>query len=132
MGKVLNEQFIDLQDLKYLNNTVLQNALSFQLDAVYTEGQKQEKFYSQQIRPIVKNFIEGDNGCVVLFGPTEGGKSHTLKGKTGSERGVLPRAVEDIFQIVRNSEDIPDMGIDIVPKQDYGGRRDVDRLFLKV
>ena len=69
---------------------------------------------------------------MVLFGPTEGGKSHTLKGKTGSERGVLPRAVEDIFQIVRNSEDVPDMGIDIVPKKEYGARHEVDRLFLKV
>lgn len=40
-----------------------------------------------------------------MFGPTEGGKTYTLKGKTGIERGILPRAVEDIFNIVRNSEE---------------------------
>lgn len=43
-----------------------------------------------------------------MFGPSEGGKTFTLKGKTGIERGVLPRAVEDIFNIVRNSEDRED------------------------
>lgn len=40
----------------------------------------------------------------MLFGPTDGGKTFTLKGKTGVERGILPRAVEDIFSIVRSSE----------------------------
>ena len=57
------------------------------------------------MRPIIKNFIEGENACVLLFGPTEGGKTFTLKGKTGMERGILPRAVEDMFNIVRNSEE---------------------------
>ena len=42
---------------------------------------------------------------MLLFGPTEGGKTHTLKGKTGVERGILPRAVEDIFNIIRNSSE---------------------------
>ena len=40
-----------------------------------------------------------------MFGPTDSGKTFTLKGKTGIERGILPRAVEDIFNIVRNSEE---------------------------
>ncbi len=39
-----------------------------------------------------------------MFGPTQGGKTYTLKGKTGRERGILPRAVEDIFNVIRNSE----------------------------
>lgn len=42
---------------------------------------------------------------MLLFGPTESGKTHTLKGKTGMDRGILPRAVEDIFNIVKNSEE---------------------------
>jgi hypothetical protein len=57
------------------------------------------------VRPVVKSFVEGENACILLFGPTEGGKTFTLKGKTGMERGILPRAVEDIFNIVRNSEE---------------------------
>ena len=53
----------------------------------------------------MKSFIEGENACIVLFGPTDGGKTYSLKGKTGLERGLLPRAVEDVFNIVRNSEE---------------------------
>jgi hypothetical protein len=48
-----------------------------------------------------------------LFGPTESGKTFTLKGKTGMDRGILPRAVEDMFNIVRNSEDKDDKFDDI-------------------
>ena len=57
------------------------------------------------VRPVVKSFVEGENGCILLFGPTEGGKTYTMKGKTGLERGILPRAVEDMFNIVKNSEE---------------------------
>lgn len=72
---------------------------------MFNESYKQEKFYSSSIRPSVKSFVEGENACILLFGPTESGKTHTLKGKTGMERGILPRAVEDIFNIVKNSEE---------------------------
>lgn len=44
------------------------------------------------------------SASILMFGPSEGGKTFTLKGKTGVERGILPRAVEDIFNIMRNSE----------------------------
>lgn len=57
------------------------------------------------VRPAVRSFVEGENACIVLFGPSESGKTFTLKGKTGMDRGILPRAVEDMFNIVRNSED---------------------------
>lgn len=56
----------------------------------------------------MKSFVEGNNACILLFGATEGGKTYTLKGKTGLERGILPRAIEDIFNIVRNSEERDD------------------------
>lgn len=52
----------------------------------------------------MKGFVEGANTSILMFGPTDGGKTFTLKGKTGAERGILPRAVEDIFNIVKNSE----------------------------
>jgi len=81
------------------------SSFTFQFDSVFNESHKQEKFYSSVVRPAVRSFVEGENACILLFGPTEGGKTFTLKGKTGMERGILPRAVEDIFNIVRNSEE---------------------------
>lgn len=84
------------------------STFTFNFDSVFNETHKQEKFYSSAIRPIVKSFVEGENACVLLFGPTESGKTYALKGKTGMERGILPRAVEDVFNIVKNSEERDD------------------------
>lgn len=58
------------------------------------------------VSPAVRSFVEGVNTCILLFGPTDGGKTFTLKGKTGVERGILPRTVEDIFNIIKNSESL--------------------------
>lgn len=55
---------------------------------------------------MVKRFIEGENVCVFLFGPSHSGKTYTLKGKTGLDRGIVPRAIEDIISIVKNSEEL--------------------------
>lgn len=115
------------------SNTLLgQNqSFTFNFDSVFNESHKQEKFYSSVVRPVVKSFVEGENACIFLFGPTEGGKTFTLKGKTGMDRGILPRAVEDMFNIVKNSEereedydilnnnDIMGSESDTFPEQDY-------------
>lgn len=61
----------------------------------------------------MRGFIEGENASIVLFGPTHGGKTFTLKGKTGIDRGILPRAVEDIFSIIKTdpfeNDDLEDL-----------------------
>lgn len=44
---------------------------------------------------------------MLLFGPSQSGKTHTLQGKTGMQRGVVPRAVEDVLSILKNSLDHP-------------------------
>ena len=49
--------------------------------------------------------MEGRNACLLFFGPGDSGKTYTLRGKTGVERGILARSIEDIFNIVRNSEE---------------------------
>lgn len=56
------------------------------------------------MRPIVHNFIEGRNGCIVLLGPSDCGKTFTLKGGQGAERGLAPRAIEDVLAIIKNRD----------------------------
>lgn len=60
--------------------------------------------YLQNLQPIVHNFIEGQNGTVLLFGPSASGKTYTLKGGQGSERGLIPRAVDEILQLIKGQE----------------------------
>ena len=69
-------------------------------DSVRNELQRQDQFYISEIRPTVRQFIEGDNGCAIFFGPSGGGKSYTMQGKAGTHRGVIPRAVEEILTLI--------------------------------
>ena len=40
---------------------------------------------------------------MVFFGPSQSGKTYSLHGKAGKERGVVPRAIEDVLTIVKNT-----------------------------
>ena len=51
---------------------------------------------------MIHSFVEGTNQCVALFGPTACGKTYTLKGGQGSERGIVPRAIEEILYLIKN------------------------------
>ena len=54
-----------------------------QFDAVYSEIQRQERFYKTNIQETVDSFVDGQPGCVLVFGPTSSGKTFTLQGKPG-------------------------------------------------
>lgn len=75
----------------------------FEFDNVFSEVQRQDKFYGQSVKPVVQSFVEGENGTVILFGPSQSGKTYSLHGKAGKERGVVPRAIEDVLTIVKNT-----------------------------
>ena len=80
----------------------------FEFDNVFSEMQRQDRFYGQSVKPLVQAFVEGENGTVIFFGPSQSGKTHSLHGKAGKERGVVPRAIEDVLSIVKNSYEIGD------------------------
>ena len=42
---------------------------------------------------MIDKFIKGQNGCVFLFGPSSSGKTYTLKGGQGIEKGIVPRSI---------------------------------------
>ena len=78
----------------------------FKFDAVHDEtlAGRQDKIYKQNVQPIIHNFIEGQNGTVLLFGPSASGKTYTLKGGQGSERGIVPRAVDEVLQLIKGAD----------------------------
>ena len=45
---------------------------------------------------------------MLFFGPSQSGKTYSLHGKAGKERGVVPRAIEDVLNIVKNTYEIGD------------------------
>ncbi|EFJ25853.1 hypothetical protein SELMODRAFT_413860 [Selaginella moellendorffii] len=89
--------------------TVYQNIASKQIDRTFTFD-KQRDLYDQAIIPIVNEVLEGFNCTIFAYGQTGTGKTYTMEGagrkpKSGelpSEAGVIPRAVQQIFDTLES------------------------------
>ncbi|CAL8321829.1 unnamed protein product [Boreogadus saida] len=73
----------------------------FQLDGVL-HLLSQEEVYARVGQEVVLGALDGYNGTVLCFGQTGAGKTYTMTGTTESyrQRGIIPRAVEQVFQEV--------------------------------
>lgn len=79
------------------------------VEQVFGPTADQELIYEQAVRGIVEEVLEGFNCCIFAYGQTGTGKTYTMqgntdKGKTESkipqDAGVIPRAVDHIFQVL--------------------------------
>lgn len=84
--------------------------LLFKFDNVHDEGLsgRQDKVYHENVSHMVNAMVEkSQNAAVILFGPTGGGKTYTLKGgQQIQERGLAPRVVEHILSKIKNPEKV--------------------------
>ena len=110
-SKVLASSLVDEQDLEYFQSTILQeNALQFSFDKVFNaERHKTEALYSSCLKRPVQSMFKGESACVLLFGTSLSGKTYTLKG-TKSEKGLLVRAAEELFNIIQARSDAAQEG----------------------
>uniref|UniRef100_A0A6N2MC18 Kinesin-like protein n=1 Tax=Salix viminalis TaxID=40686 RepID=A0A6N2MC18_SALVM len=82
---------------------------SYRFDEVFTETASQKRVYEVVAKPVVESVLSGYNGTVMAYGQTGTGKTYTV-GKLGkddaSERGIMVRALEDIFASTTPGSDI--------------------------
>jgi kinesin family protein 3/17 len=93
-------------------------AKCFTYDAVYDQNSRQLDIYDEAVRPIVDSVLMGFNGTVFAYGQTGTGKTYTMEGTTttttmtgganddgqlAEHRGVIPNAIEHIFQHIAHS-----------------------------
>ncbi|KAG5503347.1 hypothetical protein GH5_04419 [Leishmania sp. Ghana 2012 LV757] len=75
---------------------------SYTFDRVYAADTSQEDVYESSARPAVLSVLEGYNATLMAYGQTGTGKTYTMEGFTNEEeRGIIPRAVEDVFAHIR-------------------------------
>jgi len=93
----------------------------FGFDAVYDEISTQKEVYERSAKPAVLNALRGYNATVLAYGQTGTGKTYTMEGERSAllaygqqryglpgnapptdaeERGIIPRAIEDIFDFI--------------------------------
>lgn len=81
------------------------NDKEFTFDASLSESTTQEQVYVHAAQEIVRDVLEGYNGTIFAYGQTSTGKTHTMVGREGQDplqgdqRGIIPRALEEIFQV---------------------------------
>jgi hypothetical protein len=74
---------------------------SFTFDRVYGADTTQEELYERSARPAVLSVLSGYNTTLMAYGQTGTGKTYTMEGFTNEEeRGIIPRAVEDVFAYI--------------------------------
>jgi hypothetical protein len=74
------------------------NTYRFAFDRVYGTETPQQCIYEESSRGAVTNVLQGYNASIIAFGQTGAGKTHTMTGDlVGTERGIIPRAVDDVF-----------------------------------
>lgn len=75
----------------------------FKFDRIYDPTATQEDVFDGICKPMLGEYFMGYNCCVMCYGQTGSGKSFTQTGgiQSYSQRGLMPRALESIFQRVQ-------------------------------
>lgn len=66
----------------------------FKADRIFAQMSFQSALYDEIARPLVDSALQGYSGTIVAYGPTCSGKTFTMRGGPGDERGIMPRYVQ--------------------------------------
>ncbi|KAG7492233.1 hypothetical protein MATL_G00011630 [Megalops atlanticus] len=91
------------QSLEIINWRNSTETLQYQFDAFYGEQTTQQEVFMTSVKPILPHLLNGQNASVFAYGPTGAGKTHTMLGSQ-EQPGVIPRAVKEVFHLVRARE----------------------------
>eukprot|EP00457_Paulinella_chromatophora_P001894 gb/GEZN01001896.1/.p1 GENE.gb/GEZN01001896.1/~~gb/GEZN01001896.1/.p1 ORF type:complete len:820 (-),score=150.60 gb/GEZN01001896.1/:200-2659(-) len=80
---------------------------TFLFDHVFDVDANQAVVYEHTAKPFVQEIMSGFNCTVFAYGQTGSGKTHTMMGvpDNGKLKGIVPRLVEGIFDMIMESED---------------------------
>lgn len=77
---------------------------AFKFDGCFDSSNSQSDIYERTAKPIVDSALLGYSGTIFAYGPTNSGKTFTMRGSHGSEnKGVMPRCIEQLLNATRTS-----------------------------
>ena len=72
----------------------------FHFDTVLNSDTTQVQAYQSTAKPVVQSVLCGYNASILAYGQTGTGKTHTMVGEEGENKGIIPRALEDVLDAV--------------------------------
>ncbi|XP_029953656.1 kinesin-like protein KIF22 isoform X1 [Salarias fasciatus] len=94
---------LDSQNLEIINWRNAMETVKYHFDVFHGEETTQQEVFLSSVKPILPNILKGQNASVFAYGPTGAGKTHTMLGSS-EQPGVIPRAVLEVFNLVRAKE----------------------------
>ena len=91
--EVLNDQELLVKDKKGFG----EDKTKFHFDRVFRPNSSQAEVF-MEVSALLESVLDGYNVCCLAYGQTGSGKTYTMTGGQGEERGIIPRAVEMLFQ----------------------------------
>lgn len=83
---------------KYMSNGGNRESI-FQFNGCFSPLSRQREVFERAARPIVESAIRGYNGTILAYGPTNSGKTFTMRGDDGEDSmGLIPRFEERQFK----------------------------------
>jgi len=79
-------------------------------------------------RGLVRSAVDGHNALVLALGPVDSGKTHAMLGEGLETRGVIPRAIEELFAIRESESWRVDLDVDVQFVEIRDSRKIVDLL----
>lgn len=55
----------------YNNSTITTKGLNFNFDWVFNESSSQKEIFHIAVEPLITDMLNGQSGCIMLFGPSE-------------------------------------------------------------
>eukprot|EP00762_Andalucia_godoyi_P006558 ANDGO_05025.mRNA.1 Kinesin-like protein KIN-4A len=93
-----NPSVINLFDPRVTGSERVEREFGF--DKIFDDDATQEAVFDHVCKPLVEHVFEGFNACCFAYGQTGSGKTYSIFGLAGEKRGVVPRAMECIFETI--------------------------------
>ncbi|XP_023267068.1 kinesin-like protein KIF22 [Seriola lalandi dorsalis] len=95
---------LDSQNLEIINWRNATETVKYHFDAFHGEQTTQQEVFLSSVKPILPHILNGQNASVFAYGPTGAGKTHTMLGSS-EQPGVIPRAVGEVFKLVKAEDE---------------------------
>ncbi|CEM28354.1 unnamed protein product [Vitrella brassicaformis CCMP3155] len=104
----------------------------YTFNKVFLPQANQHEVFVDVAKPLVDHMLSGFNSCCFAYGQTGGGKTYSIFGEgNGERRGILPRAIEYLFERLEKKARQQELGMVVSFLEIYLDQvRDLGRAYL--